>query len=142
MVLLLLPLLLLLLCDHTTREVALAPVDVLAICCWPHAFPSPPHHTPVMSPSSEDAWKMLGFSNTKMAVPAVPLRLRFRATSGTVGSSTPLMNWIFAASQTCCCRWKTRCTRLLGAALTNGRTPGGVVRGGREGRQQQGNHMW
>jgi hypothetical protein len=55
---------------------------------------------PVISPSSLEAWKMEGLSKTKSAWPEVPVLARLRATSGTVGSSTPLMNCIEAASHT------------------------------------------
>ena len=55
---------------------------------------------PVISPSSEDASKMDGVLNTKVAVPVAPSRDRVRLTSGMEGSLTPLMNWMSAAMHT------------------------------------------
>ncbi len=54
---------------------------------------------PVMSPISPLAWKMVGFSNTKSALPLAPVRDLLSRTSGIVGSAMPLMNWRLAASQ-------------------------------------------
>ena len=47
---------------------------------------------PVISPNSEEASKMEGVSNMKVAVPFVPSLLRVILTSGTDGSLTPRMN--------------------------------------------------
>lgn len=74
--------------------------------------PTPPHpahvevrtssstmYRPVISPISELAWKSEGLSNTILAEPLVPVRLRSSCTSGTELSATPLKNCIEAASQ-------------------------------------------
>lgn len=81
------------------------------------------NYPPVMSPSSLDAWKMDGFSNTNIACPDVPVLARLRETSGAVGSSTPRMNCIVAASHTCSGRLIS-CTRGPATCLLeNGLTP-------------------
>lgn len=79
---------------------------------------------PVMSPSSLDAWKIVGFSNVNIAWPDVPVRERRRDTSGTVASFTPGINCSEAASQICkCCLGACR-RGAARAAPWKGRTPG------------------
>ena len=46
-----------------------------------------------MSPTSELASKIEGEVKTKVATPDEPSRERVSETSGTDGSTTPLMNW-------------------------------------------------
>ena len=64
---------------------------------------------PVMSPSSSEDSNTEGVSKTKVAVPEDPSFDRVSLTSGTLGSSIPLINWRVAALQQrcwlyCCCR--------------------------------------
>ena len=51
-----------------------------------------------MSPTSEDASKIEGEVKTKVATPEEPSRERVSETSGTEGSTTPLINWREVAS--------------------------------------------
>ncbi len=67
---------------------------------------------------------MEGLSNKKTALPVVPVLERISLTSGTVGSSTPLMNCKDAASHATF--WRRGCTsckrgRLQGLAAVKGR---------------------
>jgi hypothetical protein len=101
----------------------------------------------VMSPSSLEAWKIDGFSNTNVAWPEVPVRARRSDTSGTVDSFTPLMNCREAASQTCNACWRRlvcscgRGAAKPAAARWKGRTPeGGALCGAM--RRQSGHCVW
>ena len=51
-----------------------------------------------MSPTSDDASKIEGEVKTNVATPLEPSRERVSETSGTDGSTTPLMNWSEVAS--------------------------------------------